>query len=79
MNQKLSLVETSEVLIDFFNSEINKTKKEMNDRMDQDGKDMSDRFDKLMMEELTHEKGFFGKQGSIMLTPPPSVEGEEGD
>ena len=42
-------------MIDFINKENNKTREEMNKRMDQDGKDFNERFDKLMIEELTHD------------------------
>ena len=34
MDNKLAQVETSEVLIDFFNNEITKTKLEINERID---------------------------------------------
>ena len=81
MDQKLSLVETSEVMIDFINHETSKTKAELNARMDRDGKEVHDRFEKLILEELTHEEGFFGKEGSIIrpFNPEDQQEGQESE
>ena len=76
MDEKLSLVSTNEEMIDFINKENNKTREEMTKRMDQDGKAFDERFDKLMMEELTHDEGYFGKEGSIMRPYQPGDEAE---
>ena len=76
MDEKLSLVSTNEEMIDFINKENNKTREEMTKRMDQDGKAFYERFDKLMMEELTHDEGYFGKEGSIMRPYQPGDEAE---
>ena len=76
MDGKLSLVSTNEEMIDFINKENNKTREEMTKRMDQDGKAFNERFDKLIMEELTHELGYFGKEGSIVRPYQPGNEAE---
>ena len=41
-------------------------------------KQLGDRVDKLILDELTHEEGFFGKEGSIMLQPKEKSVNEEG-
>lgn len=61
MDNKLQLVETSEVLIDFFKTQIRSTKLDLAQRIDEESKQINDRVDKLILEELTHEKGLFGK------------------
>ena len=73
MDNKLSKMEASEVLIDYFNSEIRSAKHQITERINQDSKDLHDRFEKLILEELTHEQGFFGKEGSLLL-PSPEVD-----
>ena len=77
MDEKLSLVSTNEEMIDFINKENNKTREEMTKRLDQDGKAFDERFDKLMIEELTHDEGYFGKEGSITRPYQPG-DGAEG-
>lgn len=63
----MAQVETKEVLIDYINTEIRRTRQDISNRLESDAKSLDERFNKLIMEELTHEEGFFGKEGSIVL------------
>ena len=63
----MAQVETKEVLIDYINTEVRRTKMEFNDKFAEERKNTDERIDKLILEELTHEEGFFGKEGSIMI------------
>ena len=52
---------------------------ELNDKIASERKNTEERIDKLILEELTHEEGFFGKEGSIMIKKEAKEiqEGEE--
>ena len=52
---------------------------EFNDKIASERKNTDERIDKLILEELTHEEGFFGKEGSIMIKKEVKEiqEGEE--
>ena len=76
-------METKEVLIDYINTEIRRTRQDISTRLENDAKSLDERFNKLIMEELTHEEGFFGKEGSIVLDEveedqPAAEDAQEG-
>ena len=61
---------------------------ELNDKIASERKNTDERIDKLILEELTHEEGFFGKEGSIMIKKEakeiqegeePAAEGQEAE
>lgn len=77
MENMLGQVETKDVLIDYINVEIRKTKQLFSERLQDESQKVNDRLDKLILEELTHEDGFFGKEGSITLPPEEGEDDED--
>ena len=61
MDAKLAEVEVTEVVLDYVNAEVRKSKKEFGELMTISSQTMEDKFRELMEKELTNEQGLFGK------------------
>ena len=77
MDNKLSKVEETEVIIDYFKTELEKLRRQTKDDMHENSQRVEQRFEKLIHEELTHEEGLFGKKEDEDLIKTGEEEAKE--
>ena len=61
MKNKVANMEEKDVILDYTNSEINRAKQQMSDLMSSKSKELNERIDQLIQDELTHPGDLFGK------------------